>query len=438
MTSQKKLGLFSLTSLVTGNMIGSGVFILPADLARVGSISLLSWVFTAFGAFLLAMAFSKMSGIVTKPGGPYVHIEKGLGKFMGFQSAYIYWVYTGIGNVAITLALIGYLRVFFPQLENPVIGMTVATCIIAFLVLVNLAGVSKAGILQLFTTVFKLFPLLAISIFGWKYFHLDYLTNNVNVTGGSNISAFSHAANLTMWAFLGVESATVPSGSVDNPSKNIPLATLLGTLIAAAFYVICSVVVMGMIPIDELINSTSPFAAAAKIAFGRPGELLIAAGAVISCFGCLNGWILIQSQIAMAVSKDGLFPKIFSKVNKANAPSWGLGINFIILTSLLWLTMNPNLVSQFQLAILVSSTACLFIYFSVGVCEFILMASQNQLNDKSTKMHAIIGLLASLYSVWAFFGAGKEIVFYVMAMFMSGALFYSLNAMKDKRLLIKE
>ena len=438
MVAPKKLGLFSLTSLVIGNMIGSGVFILPADLARVGSVSLLSWVFTAIGAFLLAMVFSRVSHMVTKTGGPYVYADKGLGQFMGFQIASLYWVYTGVGNIAITVALIGYLRVFFPVLTNPILGMAAATAIIAFLVLINMVGIARAGMLQLLTTIFKLIPLIVVAIFGWQYFHLDYITSSFNVTGNSDMSAFSHAATLTLWAFMGVESAAVPADSVDNPGRNIPLATLFGTLISATLYIACSTVIMGIIPIGELANSTSPFAAAAKIIFGRWGELIVAAGAVISCFGCLNGWILIQSQIAMAIANDGFFPKILAKRNKYNVPGWGLVITFVLLCSMLWLTMDANLVSQFQLAILIASTACLFDYFNMGICELILLVRYDGLQSRSSKIHAAIGLLASGYSIWAFWGAGKELVFYVMILFMGCTLYYGLNMIINRQTIAKE
>jgi len=427
MAAPKKLGLFSLTSLVTGNMIGSGVFILPANLARVGGISLLSWIFTALGAFLLAMMFSRISRLVAKTGGPYVYAEKGLGSFMGFQVAYLYWIYTGVGNIAITVALMGYLRVFFPELANPVLSMSIATAIISILLAINLAGVSRAGTVGLITTIFKLIPLIIVAIFGWKYFALDNITNSFNVTGKSNLSAFSHAATLTLWAFMGVESATVPSGSVVNPERNIPLATLLGTSIAAAVYISCSTVIMGMIPVAELANSTSPFAAAAKMIFGPIGEWIVAGGAVISCFGCLNGWILIQSQISMAIAKDGFFPKILGKCNKFDVPCWGLVVNCILLCSMLWLTINDNLVDQFTFTILVASTACLLVYFSICICKIILLAKHDGLRSKSSKMHATIALLASIYSAWAFCGSGQDMVFYVMLLFMSGMLFYGFN-----------
>ena len=430
MAAPKKLGLFSLTSLVTGNMIGSGVFILPADLARVGGISLLSWIFTAFGAFLLALMFSRISSLVTKTGGPYVYAEKGLGSFMGFQVAYLYWIYTGVGNIAITVALMGYLRVFFPGLADPILSMSVATGIIGLLLLINLAGVSRAGAVQLVTTIFKLIPLAIVAVFGWKYFDLTNITSSFNVTGKTNFNAFSHAATLTLWAFMGVESATVPSDAVKNPGRNIPLATLLGTSIAAAVYISCSTVIMGMIPAAELVNSTAPFALAAKMIFGPAGEWLVAGGAVISCFGCLNGWILIQSQISMAIAKDGFFPKILGKCNKFEVPGWGLLINSLLLCAMLWLTISDNLVDQFTLTILIASTACLLDYFSVCLSELILLVKYDGLKRKSSKLHAVIGLLASIYSAWAFCGSGQNMVFYVMLLFMSGMLFYALNLKK--------
>ena len=426
MTTPKKLGLISLTSLVTGNMVGSGVFLLPASLARIGSISLLSWLFTTLGAFLLAIVFSKMSSTITKTGGPYIYVENGLGKFMGFQTAYLYWIYVAVGNVGIILGLMAYLRVFFPQLANPIFNMSVATVIIGFIVIVNLMGVTRAGMLQLLSTIGKTLPLLAIAIFGWQYFHMEYLTNSFNVTNDSNISAFSHAAALTLWAFVGVESASVPAASVDNPRRNIPLATLFGTMIAAALYIGCATVIMGMIPADELANSTSPFSAAAKIIFGPWGEIAVAIGAIISSFGCLNGWILIQSQISMAVADDGFIPKIFAKRNRFNVPGWGLGINFAFLITVLWITIDPNLVNQFEMTILVATVACLFVYFNTGISELIWLIRHDRLRSKSSKVHAIVALLASAYALWAFYGSGTKLISYVMLLFLSGAFFYAL------------
>jgi len=424
-TAPQKLGLLSLTALVAGNMIGSGVFILPADLARVGSISLLSWIFTAGGAFLLALVFSKMSSFIPKAGGPYAYAESSFGEFIGFQTAYTYWVAVWVGNAGITVALIGYLRVFFPQLVDVSLGITVAIAIVLLLTLVNLTGVRSAGAVQVITTVFKLLPLLAVATLGWGYFHPEYITQNFNVANQSNFSAFSHAATLTLWAFIGVESATVPAGAVHNPTRNIPLATLLGTMIAATLYIACSTAVMGMIPTSELVNSTSPFAATAKIIFGPWGEWLVAAGAVISCFGCLNGWILIQGQVAMAAADERLFPTLFAKRNKANVPVWSLIITSTLLCMMLLLTSAPNLVDQFQLIILVAATTTLIAYFYTAMAEAVWLI-RHGLQDKSSKIHLVIALLAGVYALWALLGSGKDIIFNVMMLFLSSFPLYAL------------
>ena len=253
-----KLGLCMLTTLVAGNMIGSGIFLLPSSLASIGSISLLSWCFTAVGAFLLAIVFSKMSLLVPKTGGPYAYAQAGFGQYIGFQTAYNYWVAIWVGNAAIALAMVGYLVVFFPGLHNPLASCLCAIAVLWLLTLVNIVGVRSAGMLQLVTTILKFLPLLLIALLGWTYFHPSYLTHSFNISGHSNFRAFSHAATLTMWTFIGVESATVPAASVDNPRRNIPLATLFGTLIAAVIYIASSTALMGMLPANVLAASSAP------------------------------------------------------------------------------------------------------------------------------------------------------------------------------------
>lgn len=421
---KQKLGLFTLTSLVAGNMIGSGVFILPADLARVGSISLLSWGFTALGAFLLALVFSKMGSIHPKTGGPHVYASSCFGEFMGFQTAYTYWIAVWVGNTAVAIALMGYLRVFFPMLANPHLETAVVIGLVWLLTLVNITGIRTAGAVQLVTTILKFVPLVVVAILGILFFHPEYLTQSFNVSGKSNFSAFSYATTLTLWAFIGVESAAVPAASVENPRRNIPLATLFGTLIAAILYIISSTAVMAMVPLGELANSTSPFAAAAKAVLGNWGALFIAAGAAISCFGGLNGWILIQGQVAMAAADDGLFPRLFSLRNRANAPVWSLIITSALMSVLLLITSDPNLVNQFQLLILVAGTGSLIAYFYTAIAAMVWSVSHGR--SKAEKAFLVVAMLAGIYAFWALFGSGKNIIFYVMMLLFSSLPFYVL------------
>lgn len=427
---KEKLGLLSLTALVAGNMVGSGVFMLPSELARVGSITILSWIFTSAGAFFLALVFSKMSQIIPKTGGPYAYARVGFGDFVGFQTAYSYWAAVLIGNAGVAIALIGYLRVFFPVLANQAISTVIAIATIWLFTLINIRGMRTVGIVQIITTILKFVPLLVIGLIGWWYFHPEYLTTSFNLTGKSNFSAFSYGATLTLWAFIGVESASVPADSVENPKRNIPLATLFGTGIAALIYMATAAAIMGILPANILANSASPFAAAAKVIFGQWGEWIIASGAAISCLGTLNGWTLIQGQITMAIAEDNLFPKIFAKRNKFNTPAIGIIISSVLITVLLLLTSTPNLVDQFQFIILNAAAFSLLAYLYSAIAEIIIL--RNKEVDVKNTASIIIAVIAALYSLWAILGSGKDTVFMMATIILTSVLFYAIIKWEKK------
>ena len=327
----------------------------------------------------------------------------------------------------------GYLIVFFPQLTNPHLETITIIAILWLFTTINIRGIGFVAVVQSVTTILKLMPLIAVATLGWIYFHPEYLTHSFNITGKSHFSAFSYASTLTLWAFIGVESATVPAGSVESPQRNIPLATLFGTLIAVILYVASSTVVMGMVPTSVLVNSVSPFAAAAKMIFGEWGSWIIAAGAVISCAGGLNGWILVQGQIAMAAADDHLFPRVFSIRNKAGVPVWSLVITSILMSFLLFFTSNPNLVSQFQLIILIASSATLIAYFYTSAAQIILLVNQGTKKNIS-KIHLVIASLAGVYSFWALFGSGQNIIFYVMMLLLSSFPLYAIAVWRKRNI----
>jgi basic amino acid/polyamine antiporter, APA family len=421
----KKMGLWMLTSLVAGNMIGSGIFLLPSNLASIGSISLLSWGFTALGAFLLALVFAKMSIMIPKVGGPYAYAQAGFGDYIGFQTAYNYWIQVWVGNSAIAIAMVGYLAVFWPSLHSPTARCIVEIMAIWLFTLVNINGVHSAGLVQLVTTILKLIPILLIGLFGWWFFHPEYLTGSFNVSGHSNFTATSTAATLTLWAFIGLESATVPADSVSNPRRNIPLATLMGTLIAAVAYIASSAAIMGMIPMDVLAKSTSPFAAAAGIIFGKWGVWVIAAGAAISCIGALNGWIMLQGQVAMAAADDKLFPAIFAKRNSKGVPAWGLAITSVLITALLLMANSPNLVNEFKLIALLATLATLIPYLYTTMAEIVIFKHHGGCFNSKHWFNATVALLAGLYVFWAIFGSGREVIFYGSILVFSSVPLYA-------------
>ena len=428
----KKLGLVSLIALVAGNMIGSGIFLLPANLAQLGSLSLVSWICTTLGTMFIALVFCRMSTMITKTGGPYAYAQAGLGNVLGFQTAYCYWISIWVGNAAIVLTGVSYLSTFFPVLSDPVVACFTSIGFIWLFTLINLRGVHSAGSAQIVLTVLKLAPILMIALAGWFYFRPEFLTDAVNVSSPkmSGFSVITQGATLTLWAFLGVESATVPSDSVKNPTRNIPLATVIGAGIAAVTYILSSTVIMGLIPNDVLRVSVSPFADAAQVIFGNWGKWLAAAAAVISCLGCLNGWILLQGQIPMAAADDGLFMKIFSRRNKNNVPAHGLAITSFLISLLLLLTISKDLVNQFKVIILIATLTSLIPYLYTPVAEIILLASEKSRMSKKTLAVAVITIV---YAFWAMTGAGQDVLSLGALFVMSSIPLYLFVSRRHKK-----
>lgn len=432
---RKLLGPWMLTALVAGNMIGSGVFYLPTELANIGSISLLSWIFTSIGALLLALVFAKLSTTMPRIGGPYAYCREGFGEFIGFQMAYNYWIALWVGNAAITVALVGYLGVFFPTLhENHLLAFFISVGFVWFLTIINVLGVHWAGMMQLITTILKLAPLLLVGIAG-LFFLKPHLLGTFNVTHKSNLFAFSSAATLTLWAFIGLESATVPAESVDNPTRNIPRATIIGTLIAAFVYIFTTFVMMGLIPMEQLAHSNAPFAEAANVIMGPVGKYLVAIGAVISCFGTLNGWTLLQGQIPLAAARDNIFPARFARVSSFGTPAFGLIVTSILITCLLLLTIDKGLIEQFKFITLLATLSSLIPYLFTTMAEIIIFKKYPyEFEGQKLAGSILIAILACIYAFWAILGSGQEIVFYGSLLFFSSVPVYVLMKQKHQNL----
>ena len=408
MQTQRSLGLVATTSIVLGNMVGSGVFLLPAALAIYGAYSLWGWGFSTVGALLLAWVFSNLSRRLPKAGGPYAYPREAFGDFPGFLIAWVYWLSILGTNAAIAVAFASYLADFVPVLAStPLFGALAALAAVWLLTAINIWGVRAAGNVQIITVILKLTPLLALAVFG--IFHFDPQILASGHTTSSPAAAINACATLTMWAFLGLECATVPAEHVKNPEKTIPRATMLGTIIAAAFYIVCTTVVMGIIPSETLAHSNAPFADAAKLLWGSWAGYVIAAAAIISCFGALNGWILMQGQFPQAVAKDGLFPKLFARESRRRTPTIGLLISSVVASVLILMNYSHGLVAMFTTIILVSTFWVLVTYLLCALAEIVLGRPDKISNGLRMRN---IGLAAAtaIFTVWAIYGAGVQAV----------------------------
>ncbi|MFH4966871.1 amino acid permease [Gaetbulibacter sp. M240] len=426
MTSKKpqKIGLITTTSLVIGNMIGVGIFVLPTTLAEFGSISLLGWVFTAAGAIILAKIFSNLSKIiVNKSGGPYVFSREGFGDFIGFLVAWGYWICVWLGNGAIVIGVVGALSFFFPVLKtDPLMALGVSLALIWLFTWVNSRGIKESGKFQVVTTVLKVVPLLFIIIFGVFFFKIENFPA-FNLTSESNFLTLPAVSVYTLFAFLGLESASIPAGNVKDPDITVPKATMIGTIFTAIIYILATIVLFGILPNSVLRDNPKPFADAAQLIAGDFGGYFIAVGVVISGIGVLNGWILISAQVPMATARDELFPKIFKKENKNGAPVYGLVIGSTLTSIGMIASYGGGLAEQFKMIADVSVFAVLVPYLLTSAA-YILIVIERKLHLNSVIKTFVLGGLGFTFSLWAIFGSGADTVFYGFILLLLGIPFY--------------
>ncbi len=417
----RPLTFWMAVALVMGNMIGSGIFLLPASLARFGGVSLIGWLVSAGGALLLAAVFARLSRLDPAAGGPYAYTRRAFGDLPAFLVAWGYWIsiWTGLGALAV--AFIGYLTAFVPQFATArALAAAAAIAAVWVLVGVNVVGVRAAGWVQVVTTLLKLLPLVLVSAAGVMAFDATHFT--VADTGLSALStSVPAAAALTLWAFLGLESATIPAGSIQNPDVTIPRATLVGTTLTAAIYIVSTIGVMSLLPADALGASTAPYADAARVAAGHWASQAVAAGAAISCFGALNGWILLAGQLPLAVARDGLFPRIFGRTSSRGTPAAAMVIGGILTTVMVCLNYTRGLVELFTFLILLATLNTLIPYAFSSMAVFVLPGRAGRPLTAAAKAGAAI---AFAYSLWAMAGAGAETIYWGFLLLMAGLPVY--------------
>ncbi len=423
MEEKNKIGLIAATLMVAGNMMGSGVFMLPANLAAIGSIAIYGWLLTIVGSIALALVFAKLARINPAAGGPYAYTKMAFGDYMGYQTNMVYWLANVVGNVGLAVAGLGYLSTFFPQLKDPLVAALGQISIIWLLTYANILGPKTVGRIQSCTTSLALFPILGVAILGWFWFNADTYMGGWNVSGKSGMSAVSMTLNFTLWAFIGVESASVSAAVVKNPSRNVPIATVAGVILAAVCYILSSSAIMGIIPNKELIVSSAPFADAVRVALGDTAANVVALCAAIGCLGSLGGWTLLVGQTAKAAADDGLFGTLFAKVNKKGVPSLGLMVVAIIMTLQVLATMSPTAAEQFGkiASIAVIMTLLPYIYSSIAI----KILGRGKMSGRSEEtFYTFVGLLAAIYSLWAMIGSDGAQTRWALMFVIATIIFY--------------
>ena len=409
----RKMSLTQATMLVAGNMVGTGLFLLPVNLAQVGGIAIFGWVIATIGVAGLGLVFAKLGQLNPQQGGPYAYARDFLGPYAGFQTNYVYWFGNWIGNIAIAVAAVGYLAELIPAITDPPASVFATAAVIWVLTFANILGPRVVGALETWTMALALIPIVAIALLGWFWFDTETFFAGWNVTGESNMHAVSRAASMALWAYMGIESAAVSAGVIETPQRNIPLATLFGLGIAAVVYMLSSTVIMGILPNEELRTSHAPFAEAARLALGTTGAIVISVCAVLKSVGSLGGWMLLVGQSAKAAADDGMFPRVFARLNDNGVPGTGLLIVAGLMTAVLFATMSPTLAGQFNNLVNLSVILIIvpYIYSAVAVVKLV---HDQQLPATTFQTYKWIALAAVVYCLWVVLGGDPVTVVHAM------------------------
>lgn len=426
---KRELGLTAATAIVVGNMIGSGIFMAPQSMASASNpkIIMLAWLITAIGSVFVALSFANLGAAMPKTGGPIVYTRAAFGNFAGFLIAWSYWIGAWAGNAAIITAFMNYFTKFFPQIgTNPFLAFLISSLILWLFTSINIFGVKQAGIIGIVTTVLKIVPLVIFIIIAALKFDFSNF-NTVATPELSGIDTLPAAVAIALWAFVGLESATVPAGEVKDPAKNIKRSTIYGTLLTALIYIIISFFAIGAMPQDTLADSAAPLSDIIDYATNAKwGGTFIALGAVISTLGATSGWILTTARSAFAAGEDKLFPAFFAKIHpKFKTPYVSLIISGIAANILLIMNYVSSLREAYNFMILLATLAFLPSYAFAAAAEIVLLVKHSKnFNIWNFLKNSFVSLLAFAYAIYAIYGTGAEVVMYGFILILIGIPFY--------------
>jgi len=422
----RKLGLWMCLALVIGNVIGTGVFLLPASLAPFGLNSVLGWIVTSAGALLLAVVFARLARAFPQAGGPYVYPRLAFGAGAGFVTAWGYLMSVWVGNAAIAIGAVASLAELVPALKTTVGAPAItAVLLIWLLTLLNWRGVRYAGVFQLVTTALKLLPLAAVLVLGACVLVSPEPGMIKLESQPITLSAVTASATLTLWALLGLESATVPGDKVADAERTVPRATLLGTSIAVVLYIATSTLVLLFVPAAQLAASNAPFADLMRIFWGDGAARLLALLTFISGLGTLNGWILVQGEMPNALARAGTLPRIFAHESRHGTPGAALFITSALVTPLVLMNYTASMVQIFTFFVLVSTASFLMMYLLCSLAALKLgWQGRLGLAGRGLKVLLAAASLATLYSIWTLYGAGAEAFWWSMALLAAGLPIY--------------
>ena len=423
-SAHKEIGFWRGWSIAVGCAIGSGVFMMPTLLAPYGMLGLAGWLIAGGGTLLVVLSLSRLVRRIPKIGGPYAYVQAGLGSFAGFLIAWTYWIACIAAVSGIAIAFVGYLGVFVPQItDSRILSLLCALALVWSIVMLNVRSLESSSRFQLVSTLIKILPLLFMIILGFSFMEPANLPE-VNPTDLHPAALLATVTTLVMWSFVGIETATVPADNMVEPEKTIPRVLVAAVLSILTIYLLVSMAVALLVPADELMNSTAPFALAASKVMGPAGAALITLGALVSTLGSLNANTLTAGNVALAAAKDNLLPEQFKRLSDSGTPQFAYIVSGLFISALLTLNYTKGLVAAFTFMAMLSTLSTLMAYAFCAVAEFYFLKSDQPGPERTRAIGLSIATFT--YAFFAIYGAGWEIVFYSFMLILMGMPIYAL------------
>ena len=408
-----KLGLFAAIALVMGNMIGSGVFLLPASLAPFGWNAVAGWIVTTAGTLVLAWVLAALTR--ARPGArdPAGFVTEAFGELPAFLVGWVYWVSVWTAVVSIAVAAVSYLSSFIPAITT--IPMGPALCAIALvwaMTLLNLRGVRAAGNFQIVTVLLKLIPLVAVILIAAIVLGSGEGEIRPLVMAELNGTDLRGAAALTLFALLGFECASIAAARVENPAVNVPRATMWGTGLTGVLYLlVCSAIAL-MLPEAVAATSPAPFATFVERYWSAGPAALVTVFAIVSCVGAINGWVLLQGELPRAMAERGMLPRWFAATDRHGTPRRALLVSSVIATLCLLFNASKSMQGIYEFVLLLSTSAALWLYLACALAAWQM---------KVARSFALVG---AGYALWTLWGAGIEASGWSLVLMAAGIPLY--------------
>ena len=416
------IGFWKGWSIAVGCAIGSGIFMMPTMLAPYGLLGFGGWLVAGAGSILVALTMARLVKRIPKTGGPYVYVNEGLGTFSGFIIAWTYWVACVSAIAGISIAFVGYLGFFLPQIANSQINALLASLLLIWIIVfLNIRSLENSSKFQLISTLLKLLPLIFIVLLGAFNFNVNNLPE-LNPSNLHPISLIATVTTLVMWSFIGIETATVPADNVINPQETIPKVLIASVITILVLYILVSIAIAALVPTSELLNSSAPFALAASKILGVTGGTIVSLGALISTLGSLNANTLTAGNLSLAAARDGLLPSKFVILSKNGTPIFTYLLTGAFVSILLILNYTKGIVNAFVFMAMLSTLSTLIAYAFCAITEFKFSRADEKNLQRNNAL--LISCGTFLYAFFAIWGAGIEMIIYSIILILIGTPIY--------------